>query len=335
MTAEVVAFAPIDMLVDPVFIDSALKALAADETLSAVTSHTLMTGDNLEATPSKARLYAGGLLTAAAATTRVCHRASVFRRDAVKQVGLLMDGGDRWFEDLCARMVDTGHRILCLPAAPVRERAMRPYSRISDELYFSTRANELGLQLALPYQLGSLSHTLPGDFRMGDAPIPETRPYRSVGVKSWPHANFAKSEITASKGTDRDRYRDIKVRVGDLRIKNRGWESVQFKLAVFNHLPEIVFREQKDVFFDAWPPTRSDQWGPLIEYCPKSQEAKGQAIAEALLDLSPDDRFRLGSLLRALPTIVKAAEVIKGFDHALWISAAEALREHWQRDGWE
>jgi glycosyltransferase involved in cell wall biosynthesis len=335
MTAEVVAFAPIDMLVDPIFVDTAVTALAADPDLAVVTSHTLMTGDNLEDTPAKVRLYAGGLLTAAAATTRVCHRASVFRRDVIKAVGLRMDGGDRWFEDLCARMVDAGRRIVCLPAAPVRERSVRPYSRISDELYFSTRANDLGLQLAAPYPLGSLSHTLPGDFRMGDAPIPETRPYRTVGVASWPHANFGKAEITASKGTERDRYRDIKVRVGDLRIKNRGWDSVQFKLAVFNHLPEIILREQKDIIFDAWPPTRSDQWGHLVEYCPKAQEGKGQVVAEALMDLSPEDRYRLGSLVRALATIVKAAEPPKGIDHGSWVSAAEALREHWERDGWE
>ncbi len=335
MTAEVVAFSPVDMLVDPIFIETAWKALDADPALAAVTSHTLMTGDDLDTTPLKARLYAGGLLTAAAATTRVCHRASIFRRDAIKRVGLLMDGGDRWYEDLCARMVDTGCRFLCLPAAPVREKAVRPHSRISDELYFSTRANDLGLQLELPYPLGSLSHTLPGDFRMGDAPIPEIRPYRTVGVKSWPHANFARSEITSSKGTDRDRYRDIKVRVGDLRIKNRGWDSVQFKLAVFNNLPEISLREQSDIIFDSWPPSRSDQWGHLVEYCPRVQEGKGQTIAEALLELSLEDRSRLGSLVRALPTIVKAAEPIKGIDQGAWVHAAEALREHWERDGWE
>ncbi|MEO7026878.1 MAG: hypothetical protein ABI056_04910 [Caulobacteraceae bacterium] len=283
----------------------------------------------------RTRLYTGDLLTAAVATTRACHRASIFRREAIQRIGLRLDAGDRWFEDLCGRMVDAGGKVLCLPAAPVRELAARPHSRISDEIYFSTRATDLGLRLALPYPLGSLSHTLEGDFRKGEAPVPEPQPTLPPSVKSWPHANFTKSELTASKGGDRDRYRDIKIRVTDLRIRNRNWDRIQFKLAILNHLPEIVFREQEHNIFDAWPPERSDQFGPVVEYCPRSHEAKGQTVAEALLRMPTDDRLRLGSLVRALPAIIQAAEDAKGIDRALWVKAADTLLTSWKSDGWE
>jgi glycosyltransferase involved in cell wall biosynthesis len=335
MSGEAVAFAPSNMAVDAPFIEAALDALSADPTLSAVTSHTLVTGADLEGAPARARLYAGDLLTAAVATTRVCHRASVFRRASINQVGLRAEAGDRWYEDLCARLVDGGHRVLCLPAAPVRERGEAAHSRISDELFFATRANDLGQHLRLPYLLGSLAHTQPGDFRLGEAPARGERPHRHPAAESWPNANFSKVEIVSSKGTERDRYRDIGIRLSALQIKGRVWDSVHFKFGVFDHLPEISFRDQKETIFDGWPPERSDQWGPLIEYCPGSHAAKGKLVADAMLRLSRDDRRRLGSLVRALPAMVKAAEGARGVDHAGWITAAEALLEHWQAEGWE
>ncbi|MEO7026877.1 MAG: hypothetical protein ABI056_04905, partial [Caulobacteraceae bacterium] len=48
-TAELVAFAPTDMRVAPEFIETALDALAADQELSAVTSHTLIMGGTWKA----------------------------------------------------------------------------------------------------------------------------------------------------------------------------------------------------------------------------------------------------------------------------------------------
>ena len=334
MTGEVVAFAPRGLSVDPGFIETALEALAADPDLSAVTSHTLLIDPGHEG-PPRVRLYAADLLTAAVSTTRVCHRASVFRRDAIRQAGLRMDGGDRWFEDLCARMVDSGHRILCIPAAPVREPLQRPHSRMTDELYFSTRANDLGLELGKPYLFGSLSHVQPGDFQIGEAQEPDDRPHRHPALKTWPHAEFARCELIASNGGERDRYRDIGLRVSNLEIRGRNWDVVQFKLGIFDHLPEISFRDQRASVFDEWPPERADNRGPLIEYCPRSQGTKGASVAEVMMAMSLDDRQRLGSLLRALPAMVKAAGTLKGPEMALWVSAAETLRGHWLGEGWD
>ena len=334
MASELVAFAPVDMAIDPAFLEAALGALASDPDLAAVTSHTLVIDPEHEG-PPRVRLYAADLLTAAAATTRVCHRASVFRRSAIQRVGLRMDGGDRWFEDLCGRLVDTGHRIVCLPAAPVREPLQRPYSRISDELFFSTRANDLGLAAHQPYMFGSLSHVQVGDFRIGEAPVPEHRPHRPTAPATWLDVNFERSEIIAANGGDRDRYRDIGLRVSNLDIKGRSWDAIQFKLGIFDHLPEISFRDQRAAIFDHWPAERVDARGPLIEYCPRTHEAKGAAVAEAIMTLSPDDRRYLGALLRTLPAIVQSAETLKGTNLSAWISAAETLRDHWEGEGWE
>ena len=182
---------------------------------------------------------------------------------------------------------------------------------------------------------GSLSHVQPGDFQIGEVQEPDDRPHRHPALTTWPHAEFARCELIASNGGERDRYRDIGLRVSNLEIRGRNWDVVQFKLGIFDHLPEISFRDQRASVFDEWPPERADNRGPLIEYCPRSQGTKGASVAEVMMAMSLDDRQRLGSLLRALPAMVKAAGTLKGPEMALWVSAAETLRGHWLGEGWD
>jgi glycosyltransferase involved in cell wall biosynthesis len=333
MDRQLIAFRPSDVRVDESFLKTAKQAMELNPSLSAVTSHTVGPHPKGADDQEEIRFYAGDLPTIAAGWTRICHRASVLRREAVLALGLSEQAGDRWFEDLCGRLVDSGAKILCLPMAPVREAWRHHQSRLSDEVYFATRQDQLGLRHGLAVRLRDLNCQGESDFETLD---PRTEGQEIAALRRTDTVikgigTFAAVIIRAGS-TDQVSYRDITMTVIRLRIGRQIFPSLSWKLAIYEGAPQLELRAQARALFESWPPTTSDQWGPLLEFCPLAKESKQRKFEEALSKLPTADQERLGSVVRSLPTLVQAAENPERIAREIWLQAAEHLRDRWDQD---
>ncbi|MGH6889582.1 MAG: glycosyltransferase [Rhizomicrobium sp.] len=325
LDCEAVAFLPAGMHVDPELWSLAAARLTQVSEAAVFTSHVLAVEKG--AVKSYVLNY-GDCPTVALTSDRVAHRASVFRRDVLLELGLRDTAGERWHEDVCIRLVEAGHRVLVAPTALAAQAPSEPLSRIPGSRFFAWHRDMAAQRLGAAFRAGSFA-------QHADSVI-------AIGHETWlARQGAAEAELAACtrlappgfrfmnavlKRAALDRtqaYRELEIVLHGLYIGRNFLPWLGIKFAQFRGEPQLEFRESGNAraLFRDWPPPTSDQWGPVAVWSTGSTRHPHGQFFEKMHD---SDAGKLTWLVQNLPAMLDDLGLPDG-EAGDWKSAARRL----------
>lgn len=326
---EAVAFLPADMRVESSFWVQAARALGGDASAGAFTSHTVVRNDS---NPVGYVLNYGDAPTVALLTNRIAHRASVFRRETLLELGIRDQAEERWHEDLSIRLVSAGYRVLVAPAALATQPERRRQSRIQSGRFFASHRDGAGRLLGAPYRQASAgtnvndSVEVIGHDRWVNQQNEVRRRIAKETLLEPDGLRFNQVELRGASASEDGRYFALEIVVNGLDIGRSSLDWLSFKLAQYDEVPEIEFREGGNAaqFFRNWSTAGADQWGKLAVLRASDDPHPFGAFFD---HLGHQDLVRFRALLENLDAVVNALE-LSADESRLWNAAAAALRQY-------
>jgi glycosyltransferase involved in cell wall biosynthesis len=325
LAAEAVAFLPAGIHVEREFWTLAAAQLGAQPEAALFTSHALVTN---ESATQRFTLNYGDAPTVAQMSDRVAHRASVFRRDTLLDLGLRDVAGDRWHEDLCIRLVDAGHRVLVAPSALVTQTVPARTSRIQSSRFFAWHRDSAAQRLGAAFRSGSVTH--PMDSVVGishEAWIVQQQEAKvalaDCAKLAPPRFRFDEAVLknaSLEQGAD---YQELEIVLRGLAVGD-GWVPwLGIKFSQYKGEPQLEFRETGNAryLFRNWPPSTSDQWGPVAVW---SAGTTPHPHGEFFERLQEADARKLRLLVENLPAILDSLP-FPADATARWKHAAQEL----------
>lgn len=289
-----VAFAEIGGAADAALWPVARRALAQAPGLDAVTGHLLLGG--------ALRFCWGAAPRFAAAAARVAHRGSVFRRATLLRLGLRDQAGDRWHEDLCARLVQGGGQVLVVPGCLAVSQA--PATRIDAARFAAGIGSE-------PFEDGAAAL----DTHAWRARL-TAREARAEAGRHIPSAHAEAVEAAPDPAHDL-----LELTITGLRLEGRRIARLGCKLLLAGGgAVELRAHHHVEVLLEAWPTTHADAWGPVALLGAPA----GDPRAEIFARLAAADAALLAAFAGLLPDLVRAAW-LPAAERPRWLALAEAL----------
>jgi glycosyltransferase involved in cell wall biosynthesis len=335
LTADAVAFLPTDMRVERALWSLAAKRLAERPDAAVFTSHAVV---EHESAARPFGLTYGDAPTVALLSDRVAHRASVFRRAKLLELGLRDQADGRWYEDLCIRLVIAGCRVLVAPLALAAQTSASRRSRLDTARFFSSHRDEAGRHLGTPFRLGSLGR--PIDSVVGithSAWIAQQEQARAAlaGSASLAPGDMRFDEVVLKSASAEDNvdYAELEIILHGLDIGGVSISWLGFKLSQYKGQPQLEFRDSLNAqqLFKSWPPPTSDPWGPVAVWAAGPMpHAHGLFFEQA----TGQDARKLELLLKGLQAIVELLPLTPK-EKVRWNEAAHTLlsRYQFQLDG--
>ncbi len=325
LTAEAVAFLPAGMSVEGELWTLAAAQLAASPEAAIFTSHVLVTN---ESATQHVTLNYGDAPTVALMSDRVAHRASVFRRDTLLEFGLCDAAGDRWHEDLCLRLVNAGQRVLVAPKALVSQTVAARTSRIQSSNFFATHQDNAGQRLGAPWRQASIAHHLDSVVGIShEAWIVQQEQAQAAmaGCASLAPPPFRLDEaILKNSSLDPSAdYRELEIVLRGLSVGGGWLPWLGIKFSQYKGEPQLEFRETGNArhLFRSWPPSTSDQWGPVAVW---SVSATAHPHGEFFEQLHESDALKLRLLVEHLPGVIETLQLAPD-ETAEWKACAKIL----------
>lgn len=324
LSSDLVLLAKHDALPEKAFIAAAARAFQRDPTLSAVTSHSALRNDDGRVTGI--RLYPGGLPTLAKTAAPIAHDATVFRRSDIIEMGLREAAQDRWKDDLLARMVTTGRRVLCLPMVGTTEPWHPAKTNMRDDLFEAQVRDEFGQEAGLAERVGSIPFSGPAylDY-VHPADTEQHPPEVRHMVLSWQRAEI-------KENSDSPDYSEIEVTFEEVIYRRVGYPWIFLKLIVYKGHPQLQLRDMLHHPLQAWPPKSRDEWGHVLVYTPQDGDARSSEACQEMLALPDEDRETVAALLDGAKKAIKTSGRLSEEREQFWVSSARELADRWREE---
>lgn len=307
LDSEAIAFLPAGTRVEPEFWRVAAARLAQVADAAVFTSHAVATQPGA---PNRYVLNYGDCPTVGLNSDRIAHRASVFRRGTLLELGLRDMAGERWHEDLCIRLIEAGHRVLVLPAAAAVQTLAEPLSRIPGARFFGWHRDVAAQKLGATFRAGSLAQPTDSIIAIAyetwraqqDAVETELSDCATLAPPSFRFAEVLLKNAVLDRTAD---YRELEIVLRGLSIAGTFLPWVGLKFAQFRGDPQLEFRQSGNAraLFRGWPPPTSDKWGPVAVWSSGSVRHPNGMFFERMSDL---DAEKLARLVNNLPAMLDA-----------------------------
>jgi len=324
LDVEAVAFLPAQMNVERVFWRRAVESLATHPDVGVFTSH--LTREGAE---RPFALYYGDGPNTSLLADRVAHRASVFRRQTLDELGVRELAGDRWHEDLCVRLLQAGQKIIVAPAGMATEFGPRRHSRIQSTCFFATQIDERYRNRDAPPRRASFVKSVDSilsirhDDWVARQEQVQQNVYTSARVVRQDVVRFDDLELKSKFVDEARAYAELEIIIRGLGIGRMSVSFLGFKLSQYHGQPQLEFRDAGNAaqLFAAWPPSTADEWGPLAVWSPGFRAHPFGIFFER----APEpDLQRLRLLLSHLPAII-AVLPLSHEEQIKWADIARAL----------
>lgn len=326
LEADAVAFLPAWLKVDRIFWRLASEALGENPDAAIFTSFA-----RTARTEHPFVLYYGEAANVSLLADRLAHHGSVLRRDAVQDAGIREQAGDRWFEDLCVRLLRSGHRVITAPAALVTDDGETRHSRINSARFFATLNDEAAQAAGFPVRRNHFVKLLDSAvFEEHEAWLKRQKKarrdmYASARTAREQNLRFGEVELKSATNDDGTGYRALEIVMREVTLASTSISFVGFKLTLFRDEPQLEFRDHGNAghVFGAWPPPTSDQWGPVAVWAPAGHHPHGNFFE----NVSEDDFRKLKVLIQSLPDVLELLP-LSPEERKLWIGVAQSLHRN-------